>query len=207
MAGMDQAVAKVSAFLSDSRILAEKAKRCKNSNCAYLCTGLTPSHCCKLCARTAGEHGPKCQKRLLACGSPGCAYAITGLAPAHCCKMCASGSGMHGPNCWHLAVPTRDTDAFTDKENGTQQADAGDFEARECAHAGDFEARECAPVGAAAWTEDRAGSSSPPAAEMEETEEERALRIELDSKIEGNDLAIRSNEELIVFLREQLAGG
>ena len=42
---------------------------------------------------------------------------------------------------------------------------------------------------------------------MEETEEERALRIELDSKIEGNDLAIRSNEELIVFLREQLAGG
>lgn len=205
MTTLDQATAKVSAFLSDSRILAEKAKRCKNSNCAFLITGLTPSHCCKLCARTPGEHGPRCQKRLLACGSPGCAYAITGLAPAHCCKMCATGSGMHGPNCWHLAVPTRDTDVGGDKENGTQQADAGEFEARECA--GEFEARECAPIAAAAWTDDHAGSSPAGSLEMEETEEERALRIELDSKIEGNDLAIRSNEELILLLREQLAAG
>ena len=41
----------------------------------------------------------------------------------------------------------------------------------------------------------------------EETEEERVLRLELESKIEGNALAIQHNEELIQFLRAEVQGG
>ena len=40
-----------------------------------------------------------------------------------------------------------------------------------------------------------------------ETEEERVLRLELESKIEGNALAIQHNEELIQFLRAEVQGG
>ena len=78
----DAAASQVSAFLSDSRILAERvSKKCSNSGCAFLCTGLTPKHCCRMCAKSPGAHGPKCQKRLLACSTPGCNYAVTGLTP------------------------------------------------------------------------------------------------------------------------------
>ena len=99
----DDAAIAVSAFLSDSRMLCEEAKLCKNSGCAFLCTGLTPSHCCRMCARSPGAHGPKCTMKLLVCSTPGCTHAVTGLVAGYCCKMCARGED-HGPNCWRLPV-------------------------------------------------------------------------------------------------------
>ena len=57
---MSAASAQVSSFLSESRMMTVKAAtRCKNSGCAFLCTGITPKYCCKLCARTPGQHGPR----------------------------------------------------------------------------------------------------------------------------------------------------
>jgi hypothetical protein len=175
---------RVSAFLSDSRLLAEKARRCKHSNCAFLCTGIQPEHCCRLCARSPGQHGPKCERKLLPCSSAGCKYAVTGLSAAHCCRMCAAGRGEHGPNCWHLdaAGDARADDAEPDELCGSA--------------AGDGEAPRLDGKGGDGMSE-----------ELEETEEERALRLELEAKIAVNADAIRANEQLIQMLRSQVHGG
>ena len=83
---LDAATQKVSAFLSDSRLMAEKISTlCAHSGCAFLCTGLSGKYCCRMCARSPGAHGPRCQKKMLPCLTPGCGFAVTGLAPAHCC--------------------------------------------------------------------------------------------------------------------------
>ena len=99
----DDAAMRVSSFLSESRILAQRAKLCQHTGCAFLCTGIASKFCCKLCAKSPGKHGPKCEKKLLPCSSPGCTFAVTGVSDTHCCKMCAYGKG-HGPNCWCLAA-------------------------------------------------------------------------------------------------------
>ena len=113
----DVAASKVSAFLSDSRVIAERVKICKNSGCAHIVTGLTPAYCCRICAKSPGAHGPKCAKKLLTCATPGCGYAVTGLTEKHCCRMCAGG-GDHGPNCWCLQVELAEKpEAIEDEEN------------------------------------------------------------------------------------------
>ena len=178
MASLQDASARVSAFLSDSRLLAEQAKKCKNTNCAFLCTGLTPSHCCRLCARTPGEHGPKCQRSVLPCSSPGCTYAVTGLAPAHCCRVCATGRGEHGPNCWHLPA---EATVCTEDEVGASEEMSG----------------PAGELGGEQQEEDFA----------DETDEERALRLELDAKIMGNEEVIQANDDLIRELQAQVQGG
>ena len=178
---LQSAFLSVSQFLSDSRAMAERAHRCKASNCAFLCTGLSPSHCCKLCARMPGQHGPKCKRKMLACSSPGCGYAVTGLAAAHCCKKCAAGNGEHGPHCWHLPVEEPKHEAADAAETLDAAASATDGVNYEENYA---DAAELEPVN-------------------EEAEERECL--ELDEKIEGNEVAIRSNEELIQFLQQELA--
>ena len=86
---------------------------CQHTGCAFLCTGLTPNHCCKKCAATPGMHGPKCKRQLLMCSTDGCNYAVTGLTALHCCRRCGSGTSndagdgakdAHGPYCWRLPV-------------------------------------------------------------------------------------------------------
>jgi hypothetical protein len=133
-ADLDVASAKVTSFLSDSRLFAEKiSTKCANSGCAFLCTGLTPKHCCRMCAKSPGAHGPKCQKKLLACSTPKCNYAVTGLTPKHCCKMCAGSRDhgedwwgpTHGAQCWCLAMecaPAADEEAA--EGDGPTLADA-----------------------------------------------------------------------------------
>ena len=181
----EDSAAAVSAFLSDSRCLAERvARHCKHSNCAFLCTGIAgaPLHCCRLCARSPGQHGPKCARQLLPCSSPGCRYAVTGLTASHCCRKCAAGED-HGPNCWHLlAVNERIAGAEADDEAADDLI---------CVEAQGLEEAQLSL--AAAEEQDM----------QEETEEERALRIVLDAKIEGNEMAIQSNDELIRRLREE----
>ncbi len=124
---------KVSAFLSDSRILTVKSARlCKNSGCAFLCTGVAPRYCCKKCGVSPGSHGPRCERRMLPCSSAGCEFAYTGLGDAEepfCCRMCARGQG-HGPQCWQqLAVEPEAEPTPSGK------AVAGDAEEREQAAA------------------------------------------------------------------------
>lgn len=83
---------------------------CMHTGCAFLCTGLSPRHCCRKCAHTPGLHGPKCEGKLLACKTEGCGYAVTGLTAAHCCRRCRDGGsqtdawGSHGPHCWRLSA-------------------------------------------------------------------------------------------------------
>lgn len=121
-AAMDEGVAaqRLSAFLSDSRMFAEQeAKLCAHSGCAFLCTGASPSHCCRMCAESPGDHGPRCRKKLLQCRN--CGFAVTGLAKAHCCRGCAGG-GEHGPNCWQL--PAADDDE-SDGAEGASSDEVG----------------------------------------------------------------------------------
>ncbi|KAL3893862.1 MAG: hypothetical protein SGPRY_013973 [Prymnesium sp.] len=89
----------LSSFLSESRVKIEQTHRvCSSVGCNYVCTGLLPSHCCRLCASSAGKHGPRCQKRHLRCATPGCAFLCTGISSSHCCRLCAHGEG-HGHLC------------------------------------------------------------------------------------------------------------
>ena len=95
---------------------------CSNSGCAYLCTGLAPSHCCKLCSRTPGSHGPNCEKKTIACSSEGCPFVCTGLSPTHCCHSCASGKG-HGPHCWEMMAEEAAPEAGSAAGGGAAAAD------------------------------------------------------------------------------------
>ena len=91
-------------LLSASRLGMESAARlCARDGCAYLCTGLNDSYCCRACAKN-GTHGPRCERRLLRCLN--CSFAVTGVAgcPGHCCRLCARGEG-HGPRCQRVLVP------------------------------------------------------------------------------------------------------
>lgn len=36
------------------------------AGCSYAVTGITPLHCCRKCAKRPGEHGPRCQRLLIA---------------------------------------------------------------------------------------------------------------------------------------------
>ena len=146
MASDADAVARVSAFLSDSRLFAEKATRCKNKNCAYLCTGIAPAHCCKVCARTPNQHGPRCLKKLLPCSRPGCGYAVTGLAPSHCCRKCANGED-HGPSCWLMPVPVAVESDEEDDQGADEMPSGGDQQRLLCVPVDD---PQDAPLAAAA---------------------------------------------------------
>lgn len=116
--------------LHASRMLKEQnGTLCSNSGCAYICTGIVPGYCCAKCARSPGQHGPKCERRMLPCSTPGCVYGCTGLAPNHCCKMCAK-DGNHGPHCWRCEVPSLlpgsddNEDALQDAEEAADAPDA-----------------------------------------------------------------------------------
>eukprot|EP00967_Tisochrysis_lutea_P148564 scaffold284112_cov28-Tisochrysis_lutea.AAC.1 len=109
------------AFLSESRLqlAAERsaALPCASAVCAYLCTGLSAAHCCRLCARQPGEHGPQCERRLTQCA--GCEYAVSGLVPAFCCRKCERDPGNHGPHCLRIVVggvPEGDTEEYEEEE-------------------------------------------------------------------------------------------
>ena len=201
---LNAATAQVSNFLSDSRLFAEKAKQCKNPNCAYLCTGLTPSHCCRKCAKTPNQHGPKCLKKLLACSSPGCTYAVTGVAASHCCKVCAKGGHggeEHGPSCWLLPIPTGakedEDDDLLDEDGSVLLAAAATATADEPSGSADL---QCVPVYDPAVD----AAAQPDALDEEISEEERALCARLEAARVANEQALRSNEEYIRMLQEQL---
>ena len=126
---------------------------CSNSGCAFVCTGLAVAHCCKRCERTAGSHGPKCEKRLRRCSTEGCVYAVTGLAPT-CCRLCAESARRrdthreHGPLCWLLAV---DGDARPEGTRATTAAASGEpdvaqHSARLCALVEAYERNQAAIV-------------------------------------------------------------
>ena len=36
--------------------------RCAGENCPFAITGVSPTHCCKMCSTESGKHGKKCQK-------------------------------------------------------------------------------------------------------------------------------------------------
>ena len=37
--------------------------KCANAECAFLCTGIVPHHCCRRCASFPGQHEPNCQRK------------------------------------------------------------------------------------------------------------------------------------------------
>ena len=190
---MDAAEAKVSAFLSDSRVVAEKARRCKHSGCAYLVTGLTSAYCCRMCARCPGAHGPKCAKKLLVCSTPGCGMAVTGLSETHCCKACGLGRD-HGPHCWCLPVELASSDGPDEDE------ESGEAEASALAPA----CEPCAPPS----SEPVAPASMPAgAADDEPVDVSDAELAALQAQANSNRSSIAANAAVIQALREALAAG
>jgi len=93
-------------FLFESRLQVRRdksaAQHCATATCACVVTGLAASHCCKVCAREPGRHGPLCEQRLVQCA--GCDFATSGLAPGFCCRKCAGEADTHGPHCLRVLV-------------------------------------------------------------------------------------------------------
>ena len=217
------AEARVSAFLSDSRLFAEKATRCMNKNCAYLCTGIAPAHCCKVCAKTPNQHGPRCLKKLLPCSRPGCGYAVTGLAPSHCCRKCANGED-HGPSCWLMPVPVAVESDEEDDQGADEMPSGGDQQRLLCVPVDDPQDAPLAaaeglpkpplPKGVTYPLRTRYVNAPPPLpqgvtaedelASVMAEEEELALCMELQTVVVDNEKALAMNAEYIRRLEEQL---
>ena len=99
-------------FLTESRMMVAAAT-VKCAGCSFAVTGLTKSHCCVLCQRTPGKHGPRCERRLRKCKN--CDYAVTMAdCPHHCCKLCARGEEEHGPRCQRMEMPMSDDELDED---------------------------------------------------------------------------------------------
>lgn len=233
MAVVEDAASKVSSFLSESRVLAERATLCKHSGCAYLCTGLAPSHCCRMCAKSPGMHGPNCAKRLLPCSTPGCGNAVTGVDQKYCCKACPLGRD-HGPQCWCLPIALaadngEDAEANENAVSWTPSRpldDAPDPDALTCEPCGVEEnpiesvfavASTLAVAAAAAPSVDESsalgsdlGSTSAIGAIAEEPFDISDAEVAaLQDEVDGNRSAIATNAAIIQALREavQARGG
>eukprot|EP01064_Diplonema_japonicum_P031014 TRINITY_DN5416_c3_g1_i1.p1 TRINITY_DN5416_c3_g1~~TRINITY_DN5416_c3_g1_i1.p1 ORF type:complete len:162 (+),score=35.17 TRINITY_DN5416_c3_g1_i1:64-549(+) len=76
--------------------------KCTSVTCNFGVTGISPTHCCKLCHMTPGHHGPMCKKQPFKCAS--CNNQVTGVHPSHCCNKCATHPGQHGPHCQQKLV-------------------------------------------------------------------------------------------------------
>ena len=88
-------------LLAESKIMVlDQRKAAHHCNgCALYKADLTPTHCCRQCAQTPGEHGPYCRKTMIPCSTPGCGFAATGIVPGSCCRKCVVRHGEHGPRC------------------------------------------------------------------------------------------------------------
>lgn len=190
---LDDAAIRVSSFLSESRIVAQRAKLCQHTGCAFLCTGLTPKYCCRLCAKSPGKHGPKCEKKLLPCSTPGCNFAVTGLNDTHCCKMCAYDKG-HGPNCWCLAADE------PDEEMQSSCATCADPEESEGMPSGGCVQLPSSPTSSYDHQERTADDHDASCVDVSDTAE---LKI-LAAKIEDNRHEIETNAAVIQALRDAL---
>ena len=222
MAVVEDAASKVSSFLSESRVLAERATLCKHSGCAYLCTGLAPSHCCRMCAKSPGAHGPKCAKKLLGCATPGCSMAVTGITEKYCCKMCGK-NGQHGPNCWCLQMALVRTDEGEEEAEAEAEAEA-ETEAESASASSpeptgwplatvdepsepeppdDTVATACAAA-AHAWSKSESKMYDAKAGEGEPIDISDAEVAELETTVQANQATIATNMAIIQALREAL---
>ena len=209
----DDAVKRVSLFLSESRVLAEKTQRCKHTGCAYLVTGLAPKYCCRMCARSPGAHGPKCAKKLLTCSTPGCGFAVTGLSERHCCRMCAGGKD-HGPNCWCLPVElaSSSVDEVDEPEDLTDGGAMSALDLEPCPPCQPCkppmaEAPSAVPPddasGPLAWVDPGEPAGSDDEEPIDVSDEQVA---ELQGKVDDNMSSIATNAAIIQALREALNG-
>ena len=82
----------------------------KCAGCSFAVTGLTKSHCCVLCQRTPGKHGPRCERRLRKCKN--CDYASRWQTARTTAASCARAAG-HGPRCQRMEMPMSDDDDDT----------------------------------------------------------------------------------------------
>ena len=154
-----------------------------------------------MCAKSPGAHGPKCQKKLLACSSPHCNYAVTGLTQKYCCKVCAGAKQHgdnwwgpeHGPQCWRLPAEAPKVEEPAPAETGSGPDDVG----------ADMLCREVDDPDQSSEADGAASASAAAAAAAADPEEAeiRALKAEVQEK----QSVIATNEALIKALRDALA--
>ena len=206
---LNDAGSKVSAFLSESRIIAERVTLCKHSGCAFLCTGLAPKHCCRMCARSPGAHGPKCQRRMLPCATPCCEFAMTGITERHCCKACELGRD-HGPQCWCLkhALAAADGDEGADSaDEGAADGDSAPPDALDACQPCAGSSASSTSQAAAAAVSTAAGPSAlgwaAPAADEPVDVSDAELAV-LQETVDGNMSQLATNAAIIQALKEAL---
>eukprot|EP01064_Diplonema_japonicum_P024222 TRINITY_DN3473_c0_g1_i2.p1 TRINITY_DN3473_c0_g1~~TRINITY_DN3473_c0_g1_i2.p1 ORF type:complete len:489 (+),score=39.52 TRINITY_DN3473_c0_g1_i2:62-1468(+) len=92
-------------------------------DCGLAVTGVTPTHCCKVCSMFRGKHGPACMKSPFqgttdnnnshlraVCSRDHCNFAQTGIVEGYCCMACLNNRG-HGQYCGQLSVTEANKDA------------------------------------------------------------------------------------------------
>ena len=80
--------------------------RCAGEGCSYAVTRRHGTHCCHMCARGGGQHGPRCEQRHMETSDVEAAPAVVGEDVSQsvkegmpCCRKSMKHAGKHGPHC------------------------------------------------------------------------------------------------------------
>lgn len=188
----------LASFLSESRLEIESTHRvCASEGCSYVCTGLIDGYCCRMCASSAGLHGPNCQKRHLRCSNPACAFLCTGVVELYCCRLCENDEG-HGPLCKRLCgvgIGDGNSDGNSDG-NGPEEGEIDEAGADEFGTVVD---ETYADEGHPVETSDGIGG------DFEEGEEDDEVMLALlDEQIQANEQLLSAQERQVLMLKARI---
>ena len=115
---------------------------CAGEGCSYAVTRRHGTHCCHMCARGGGQHGPRCEKRHMETSDvEAAAPAVVGEDVSQsvkkegmtCCRKSVKHAGEHGPRCRVHGKKSGDaTDVLVEQTEEETPAEAVSEEVKPC---------------------------------------------------------------------------
>ena len=115
---------------------------CAGEGCSYAVTRRHGTHCCHMCARGGGQHGPRCEKRHMETSDvEAAAPAVVGEDVSQsvkkegmtCCRKSVKHAGEHGPRCRVHGKKSADaTDVLVEQTEEETPAEAVSEEVKPC---------------------------------------------------------------------------
>ena len=114
---------------------------CAGEGCSYAVTRRHGTHCCHMCARGGGQHGPRCEQRHMETSDvEAAAPAVVGEDVSEsvkkgmpCCRRSVKHAGEHGPHCRvHKRKNADATDVLVEQTEEETPAEAVSEEVKPC---------------------------------------------------------------------------
>ena len=115
---------------------------CAGEGCSYAVTRRHGTHCCHMCARGRGQHGPRCEQRHMETSDVGAAApAVVGEDVSQsvrkegmpCCRRSVKHAGKHGPHCRvHGKKSAGATDVLVEQTEEETPAESVSEEVKPC---------------------------------------------------------------------------